>query len=246
MSTGSTASMFRCREGRTALHLERFVLLLAVFLGGLTALASEGSIVTAAGRDLQDAVQIFNRDVLFIDGVTLRNPTADTDPDARLFNVAGISLDLTWGEWQAADATSSVNVTGGPNPRTQVQIDLTGLIPNGLYSVFYGTLQPDSEHPGCLDVERTLPVSGSGSSARGPDESSFIADEDGTARYSGRIEGDVMSAGQVFFSLVYHFDGETYHPFPNRGEFLTQNGEFGCRASYGEDAMRQLLILQKW
>jgi hypothetical protein len=113
-----------------------------------------------------------------------------------------------------------------------------------VYSVFYGTLQPDSEHPDCQGVERTLPVISHGASAGGPDASSFIADASGNARYNGRIDTNLLAPMQAYFSIVYHLDGNTYHPFPNAGEFLTR-GE-NCRSSFGEDAMRQLLILQKW
>jgi hypothetical protein len=45
-------------------------------------------------------------------------------------------------------------------------------------------------------------------------------------------------------TAVYHADGQTYYPFPNRGEFLTQGGN--CRSSFGHDAMRHVVILQKW
>jgi hypothetical protein len=48
----------------------------------------------------------------------------------------------------------------------------------------------------------------------------------------------------VFLSVVYHFYPETSYPFPNRGELLTQGAN--CRSSFGEDSMRQLLVLQKW
>jgi len=43
---------------------------------------------------------------------------------------------------------------------------------------------------------------------------------------------------------VYHAFGESSYPFPNIGEQRTQGGS--CRSSFGEDSMRQLLILQKW
>jgi hypothetical protein len=121
---------------------------------------------------------------------------------------------------------------------------LSGLIPGGVYSVFYGTFGPDSEHPLCQGVERTLPLTAFRPEGQEPDPSSFVADASGKARYHGRVEGALLEADQLFFSLVYHFDGRAYDPFPNRAEFFTQGEE--CRSSYGEDAMRHLLILQKW
>jgi hypothetical protein len=199
---------------------------------------------SAAPPDTADAVVVFERDVFEIVGSTLRNPTAATDPSAPLFNNAGVGLERTWGEWSAASATSVVKASGGGSPRTDVRLTLTGLVPNGVYSVFWGTLQPDSENPLCPGVERTLALP-SVDPTQAPDASSFVAGPDGTASFRGRLDGSLLdSAAQVFFSLVYHFNGQTYGPLPNAGEFQTQ-GE-NCRSSFGDDAMRQLLILQKW
>ncbi len=49
---------------------------------------------------------------------------------------------------------------------------------------------------------------------RAPDLASFTADGDGRAVFIGRVEGDLLTAGQVFFRIVYHFDSMTYYPFP--------------------------------
>jgi hypothetical protein len=48
----------------------------------------------------------------------------------------------------------------------------------------------------------------------------------------------------VYITIVYHADRWTYHPLPNAGEYQTQGSN--CRGSFGEDAFRHLLILQKW
>jgi len=40
--------------------------------------------------------------------------------------------------------------------------------------------------------------------------------------------------------LIYHFDGHTYGPVPNSGE-----ANNNCTSSYGIDAMRQMIIIQK-
>jgi hypothetical protein len=198
------------------------------------------------GLDVQDGLQIFTRDVFWIQGVTLRNPTEGTPPDAPLFNVAGVALPVTWAQWQAATAESTVITTGGHASKTLALIRLSGLIPNGVYSMFYGTLEPDSENPGCPGVERTLPLTSIAPHVQRPDASSFVADASGNAFYVGRVDGDLLASYQVFFSVVYHFDGGTYDPYPNKGEFLTHDrDDTPCRSSFGEDAMRQLLILQK-
>jgi hypothetical protein len=225
-----------------------------LFFTALTALVllagPLGTNAMAAAPDPADAIQVFDRDVFEIVGSTLRNPTAATEPDSPLFTNSGILIEstpgdtVTWGEWSAASATSSVMTVGGPNgPRTDVRLELTGLVPGGRYSVFWGTLQPDSEHPGCPGVERTLPLDAFHQSAGAPDPNSFVAGGDGASEFRGRVDGALLDAGQAFFSVVYHFLGESSYPFPNLGEFLTQ-GE-NCRSSYGEDSMRHLIILQK-
>ncbi|WP_436498794.1 hypothetical protein [Actinokineospora sp. HUAS TT18] len=199
---------------------------------------------SAAGPDTADAVEPFERDVFEIVGSTLRNPTSATDPSAPLFNVAGVSLDRTWGQWSAASATSTVRSTGGRAARTDVRLTFTGLVPNGVYSVFWGTLQPDSENPLCPGVERTLALP-SADAGQLPDASSFVAAGDGTAAFRGKLDGALLdSAAQVFFSVIYHLNGQTYGPLPNAGEFQTQGPN--CHSSFGDDAMRHLLILQKW
>jgi hypothetical protein len=194
---------------------------------------------TAKKPDKQDYVQTFTRDVYVIVGSTLRNPDDATADPKPLFNVAGVALGVTWGDWKRASAASTAHVTG---PSTQASIELTGLIPRGVYSVFYVNLDPDSENPLCPGVERALPLQ-SVSPKQSPDAASFVAGQDGTASFHARVPGDLFAPLQLLFEVVYHSDGRTYGSLPNRGEFLTQGA--GCRSSYGEDAMRQLLIVQK-
>ncbi|MBC6446144.1 hypothetical protein [Actinokineospora xionganensis] len=45
---------------------------------------------SAAGPDTADGVEVFSGDVFEIVGSTLRNPTAETDPSARLFSNSGV------------------------------------------------------------------------------------------------------------------------------------------------------------
>jgi hypothetical protein len=202
-----------------------------------------GPLGTAANAspDRADAVETFARDVFAIVGSTLRNPDGTTAPDAPLFNVAGVNLGLTWGQWSAASAASVARPQGR---RTDVRLQLAGLVPGGLYSVFWATLQPDSEQPLCPGVERTLPLDAFHPPADAPAPNAFVAGDSGAVEFRGRADAPLFDAGQVFFSVVYHAFGETAYPFPNRGELLTQGDN--CRSSFGEDAMRQLLVLQKW
>jgi hypothetical protein len=218
--------------------------LLAALLLGIGAPPASSSAINASQRDSDALIQPFTGDVFVIVGVTLRNPTAETSDDAHLFNVAGVPLGVTWGEFRSAAASSIVRCAGSADhPRSDVRIQFVGLIPGGVYSVFYGTLEPDSENPLCPGVERTLPLTAFRPHRQMPDASSFRADANGEADYHGRLDGCLLDPSQLFFSVIYHFDGMAYHPLPNRGEFLTQGT--GCRSSFGEDAMRQFLILQK-
>ena len=230
------------------LHTHRLVRIALTFAIGLATfvapLAGPVAAAAPAKADTPDALEIYNRDVFVIVGSTLRLPDDTTAADAPLFNVAGVPLNLTWGDWQQASATSRASVTGGKkNPKTDFRIHLTGLAPNGVYSIFYVTLSPDSENPLCAGVERSLPVLTVKQRKNMPDASSVVADANGEARFHGQVPGDLLGAGQVYIFIVYHLDGAVYGSLPNHGEFNTQGGT--CRSSFGEDAMRQLLITQK-
>src|SRR5436190_13975994 len=87
----------------------------------------------AAAPDQMDGQEIFGGDTFVLDGGVLRPATDTTAPDEQLYNVVGTSLDLTWGRWEQATALSSQARHIGR--RTDVRIQLTGLLPFGLYSV---------------------------------------------------------------------------------------------------------------
>ena len=227
----------RCRTGAIAASLA-----VALFV-------ATPAVHAAPVPDLADEVEAYERDVFEILGSTLRNPTVETDPAAPLFTVSGVRLErspgvaLTWGDWSAATATSSVVVKGartGKGAHTDVEMTMAGLIPGGLYSVFWGTLGPDSEQPLCPGVERTLPLDAAGSTAKAPAPNAFYVDGSGAAAFHGRTDNALLDASQVFFTVVYHFSGRTAYPLPNLGELQS------CHSSFGDDAMRHLLILQQW
>jgi hypothetical protein len=218
-------------------------LVASVALAG--AFLSFGPAAQAAPPDTADAVEVYERDVFEIVGSTLRNPTAATDPGAPLFTNSGVAMGLTWGAWSAAAGTSRATVIGGPNsPRTDIRLALAGLVPGGLYSVYWGTIGPDSEQPLCPGVERTLPLDGAGQTTEAPAPNAFVVGATGAVDFHGRVGGDLLDATQVFVTVVYHLFGETSYPFPNLGEQLTQGED--CRSSFGEDSMRHLIVLQKW
>ena len=78
-----------------------------------------------------------------------------------------------------------------------------------------------------------------------PDAASLVADAYGQAEFHARVAGDLLAADLLTFTVIYHADGQTYGALANRSEAESQ-GEPVCRSSYGVDAIRQLLILQKF
>lgn len=228
-------------------HLRLLLAAAALATPPLTGVAS------AAPPDQADAVQAMANDVYVVVGASLRSAATLGSlpaPDDILYNVAGLQLPagsddpLTWGEWSAATATSRVATMGGPEgPRTDVRISMRSLVPGGVYSVFWFTIGPDSEQPLCPGVERRLPLDAFKPDPSAPDPNSFVADGIGTAEFHGRVGGDLLGATQLYLNVVYHADGQTYYPFPNRGEYLTQGAD--CRSSFGHDAMRHVLIYQR-
>jgi hypothetical protein len=167
-----------------------------------------------------------------------------TPASAPLFNLQGSPLNLTWGQFSSATATSEVKQGGN---HTNFDISLSGLVPNGVYSLFYRTFGPDSNNAFCPNVEPTVALTARHPDRQQPDANSFVADNSGNAEFDGRVAGRLLDAQQLQVSVVYHFDGNTYGPVANYAESqgpAASNGGL-CRSSYGIDAMRQLLIIQK-
>jgi hypothetical protein len=222
-------------------HIRSHTRLLIVLLVAVAAATTWAVPALAFPPDEQNGQEIFGGDTFVLDYGALRPADDTTAKDAELYNVVGTSLGFTWGVWRQAKSVSSRAQQSGR--RTEVRIKLTGLIPNGVYSVFYTTFGPDSASPACPGVERSLPLTSYEQVPPGPDASSFVAGPDGTATYRGRVERPLLDAGELVFSVIYHADGQAYDPFPNRGEQVTAGPD--CRSSFGADAMRQLLIIQK-
>ncbi len=196
----------------------------------------------ATPPDYADAVKTYTRDVFVIVGSTLRNPDETTANSAPLFNNAGVNLSVTWGKWKAATGTSAMRWVNGT--QTRDTLHLRGLIPGGVYSVFYITLGPDSENPKCQGgVERAVQFRSTNVN-QSPDRSSFRARADGTADFYASVAKNLLAASQVYVELIFHSDGKTYGALPNKGEYLTWNSAT-CRSSFGDDAMRQFLFTQK-
>jgi hypothetical protein len=175
------------------------------------------------------------------------DPSA-TPASAPLFNLAGQPLNLTWGQFSAATAKSYAwTVTHGGVTDTKFRIGLSGLVPNGVYSLFYRTFGPDSNNAFCPNVEPSIALTAASPQVQKPDPDSFIASGSGRAVFVAKVVQDLLAAQQLQVSVIYHFDGKTYGPVANAAEAqgpVAGNGGL-CRSSYGIDAMRQFLIIQK-
>ena len=166
---------------------------------------------------------------------------------APLYNLAGNPLNLTWGQFSSATATSYAwTDTLNRVTHTDFLFRMSGLIPNGVYSLFYRTFSPDSNNAYCPDVEPTIALTSAFPRFQKPGPNSFISSSSGTALFVGRVAGDLLAAAQLLINVVYHFNGQTYGPVANQAEAQGPVASLGglCRSSYGIDAMRQFIIIQ--
>jgi hypothetical protein len=155
---------------------------------------------------------------------------------------------MTWGQFSSATAKSYVwTVTYHGTTYTQFLIGMSALVPNGVYSLFYQTFCPNSNNALCPNVEPSVALTAAFPQLQKPDADSFIASDSGRAWFFASVPQDLLAAQGLLLSVIYHLDGKTYGPVANRGEAegpVASNGGL-CRSSYGIDAMRQFLIVEK-
>jgi hypothetical protein len=171
-----------------------------------------------------------------------------TPTSAPLFNLAGSPLNLTWGQWDSATANSDAwTVSYHGTTYTDFVIVMRGLVPGGVYSLFYRTFGPDSNNAYCPDIEPQVALTAAFPRFQKPDPDSFIASSSGKAVFVASVAQNLLAAQQLQVDVIYHFDGQTYGPVANAGEAAGPSATFNglCRSSYGIDAMRQMLIIQK-
>jgi hypothetical protein len=173
---------------------------------------------------------------------------SSTPASTPLYNLGGNALNLTWGQFSSATAKSYAwTVTHDGTTQTFFLIGMSGLVPSGVYSLFYRTFAPDSNNALCPNVEPQVALTAAFPQFQKPDPDSFIANGSGKALFFASVPQDLLAATQLQESVIYHFDGKTYGPVANSAESqgpVASNGGL-CRSSYGIDAMRQLLIIQK-
>jgi len=189
------------------------------------------------------AIEPFSGDVFTIgsNGNLIAVDPRYTPDSAALFNAQGDPLNLTWGQWSSATATSlAKTATEDGVDYTDLKITLSGLIPNGVYSLFYDTFGPDSANPVCGATEPLVALTARHPERQTPDADSFIANSSGAASFDGRVPGRLLDAQNFLIAVIYHFDGNVYGPVPNYGE-----ANNNCNSSFGIDAIRQFLIAQK-
>lgn len=125
---------------------------------------------------------------------------------------------VTWGEFSAVEGRADAQCT---DSGTQVTLTLTGLIPNGVYTIWNASF----EAPGFDPTDAMLGIDGLGAAGKGDgSDNAFTASPTGTASITILSPGgDLSLFGNIgACSLVddfewhvvgaYHIDGETYGP----------------------------------
>ncbi|HEV8340594.1 MAG TPA: hypothetical protein VGR25_13215 [bacterium] len=112
-------------------------------------------------------------------------------PNTPLYNADGKPLSFTLGQWLGARGTVSIELRG---QETQVRVSLSGLVPNGVYSLFRVTFQPTGN--------TFAPLDGAGTA------NNFMAAADGTASVTVSTPTPQTHANGVV--LVYHSDGQAH------------------------------------
>ena len=172
---------------------------------------------------------------LFIEDYNYAAPAADTAKlyESRFHNpiLAPDGHQVTLGEFNAVQGTASVKCI---NRGTHAVINLSGLIPNGVYTIWTLTFQS----PGFTPTFENL----IGLGALGPNDGShnaFTADSSGHGSVSaiipagslsifGTMTACYMDEFEVHFVGAYHLDGQSHGPEPGAngddGTFVEQFG----------------------
>jgi hypothetical protein len=169
------------------------------------------------------AIEAFSGDVFTIgtNGSLITVDPRLTAASVPLFNLEGQPLSLTWGQFSSATAKSyALTDTEGGVTHTDFFISMSGLVPGGVYSLFYRTFAPDSNNALCPNVEPTLALTSAFPQLQKPDPDSFVASSSGKALFVGRVAGNLLAAQQLLIAVIYHYDGNTYGPVPNAAEAM--------------------------
>jgi hypothetical protein len=143
--------------------------------GASMALVVQAPVAAAAPRVSNLITEIgvlpFAGDVFTIgsNGTLIAVDPSSTQLSAPLFNLAGEPLNLTWGQFAAATAKSYAwTVTHHETTYTRFLVGLSGLVPNGVYSLFYRTFGPDSTNALRPNVEPSVALTAAFRNSRSP------------------------------------------------------------------------------
>jgi hypothetical protein len=217
-----------------------------VAVGLATGLATPAAAAQAASQARQtpaSGIEAFAGDVFQLgsNGNLIAVDPRTVVSSAALYNLEGDPLGETWGQFSAATASSLASIVKTPSDdATDLRITLSGLFANGVYSLFYQTFAPNTVNPVCPTIDPTIALTARHPKRQQPDASSFIAGSSGRATFDARVAGDLLNAQEVNVFVVYHFNGQVYGAVPNSGEASR------CSSTYGADAIRQFIILQKY
>jgi len=246
-----TPGLGRRRESRRLRRMIAAVIAVGAVCMALTVRApAAGASTTVTTPALDVGIIPFTGDVYALDqyGNLIPVLITSTSLSAPLYNEAGDPLNVTWGQFSSATAKSYAwTDTLNGVTHTDFLIRMSGLIPDGVYSLFYRTFSPDSNNAYCPDVEPTVALTSAFPRLQKPDPDSFSASNSGTALFIGRVAGNLLAAAQLQVNVIYHFNGQTYGPVANEAEAQGPAASLGglCGSSYGIDAMRQFIIIQK-
>ena len=201
-------------------------------------------------------------------------PAGETSPSTPLFALVGIPLGVTWGEWQSASATSRVQCKNDGTMDVRVRLSglIPNAVYSLFYRTFgpdsINPFCPNEER------SLVVPGPCNGPNCPNPPNSTIVTDQNGQSSYVGTVNSCLLSASTVLLDVIYHLNGNTYGALPNQLESVTQltpcqistdcpagdecssnvcqpvncaatNTCRVCHSSFGNDAMRQMVIIQK-
>ena len=159
---------------------------------------------------------------IFVETDARELPSAPDDElyEARLHQpvLAPDGSHVTWSEYSAVSGSIEVECT---SEGTLISLDVTGLIPNGVYTIWNVTVKEPGFNPQVADMN----ITGIGAAGKGDgSDNVFTADADGNGAITLTSGGGDLSmfgdiepcslTGEYEWHVVgtYHIDGQTYGP----------------------------------
>jgi hypothetical protein len=207
----------------TASQWTRAALMLIVCLWASAAYAA-APLVLPINRTLTSAVRDVN-------GV---RPDASTDPSTLLYTaalrtplLAPDGHQLTWGEWMRPEAlNTSTAIVKCVEKGTHVTLQLTGLIPNALYSAWL-FVRPTETSPVDAGKLPSITTDSNGFVTNGLGSATLnVIAPAGPLSISGEITSCLFDFFNFSFNLAYHSDGRLYGDVPGPDGITLQQFNF--------------------